>query len=214
MSRFYPVTGVVVNSGFPIVSQKYTLNIVWGIDAYTYELFRCIYSFIARWGLLLQQHFCPSFHSSIQQPLLILNQSHGWGRGLTQQWVGDRKEYTLGHQSITGHTLTLGGTSEPPFNLLCMFFWNVGVNSLAIKAPSLKSNPELFCHPLLKMLQDSCSSSAHFCLCKCVIFLRKNKKLEISFPRCEENINMAAKYKEKQMYCNFTPCRNVLFPSA
>lgn len=26
-----------------------------------------------------------SVHPSIQQPLLILNHSHGWGRGLTQQ---------------------------------------------------------------------------------------------------------------------------------
>lgn len=109
------------------------------------------------------------------------------------------------------HTLTLGGTSEPPFNLLCMFFWNVGVNSLAIKAPSLKSNPELFCYPFTynakRQLWLICSS---FPLQMCH-FSQKNNNLEIFFLHCKKNINMAAKYKEKQMYCNITPCRNVFF---
>lgn len=80
MSCFYPVTGVVVHSGFPIVSQKYTLNIERGMDAYTY--------FNVYTALLQDEAYyynSTSVHSSVQQPLLILNQSHGWGRGLTQQ---------------------------------------------------------------------------------------------------------------------------------
>lgn len=66
-----------------------------------------------------------SVHSSIQQPLLILNQSHGWGRGLTQQWVGDRKEYTLGHQSITGHTHSHLGALQSLHSTYCACFFGM-----------------------------------------------------------------------------------------
>lgn len=88
--------------------------------------------------------------------ILILNQSHGWGRGPTQQCVGNRKEYTLDRSAVSNrthtHTLTPKGDSVSIQPIVHVFLECGSKVSPGLKAPSLKSNPEPSCCPLHEVL--------------------------------------------------------------
>lgn len=115
---------------------------------------------------------CSSGHSSVfYQPLVIFNQSHGWGRGPTQQCVGNRKEYTLDSSAVfyRTHTLTPWGNSESPFNM--------GVKSLLVlRPPALKFKPEPFCSLICEVL---CGSGGDHSLCSCAPPSAKHEFLDI-----------------------------------
>lgn len=114
---------------------------------------------------------CSFSHPSIfYQPLLILNQSHGWGRGPTHsvRTTGRNTPWT-GLQSITGHKRSRLGAIQSLHSAYCACFLECGCKvSPGIKAPSLKSNPEPSCCLIHEVLFVSCGDHSP---CSCVISL-------------------------------------------
>lgn len=149
--------------------------------------------------------------SIFYQPMLILTQSQRWGGGLTQQCVGNRKEYTLVrspvYQRTHTHTLTPRGTLVSPFSLLCSFLECGSKLCLGVEAPESKIKPRAF-------LLSYAWNATRQLRCSFTSYLsQKNVKFQIRFLCSEQNINMAAKRKGNQMYCNTTPSRRaVIFP--